>query len=640
MSYPGNPSLPPDIQERLLTTFDQSLDLAAAGNLQEALLGCDFLLRMDPRFEPARVLADRLKTWSGPSGPAIDDLRVGVRAAAGATAAPEESFADLGWSDHEHESAPYVARFLRDGRAALERGERSVAERLLAKARSLDEANPEVASLAAALESSASDFVTDVSSFAELSDLGARAASTPDRPESAGAPGALGAPPASSEDPRIAELLSQGAAAFERGEHQNAIDAWSRVFLIDIDHAEAGRRIEEARRFKAEAERKTEELFQDGVARYEEGDREAAREIFTRLLASNPNHLAAREMMERLGEAADEASPAAAASARAVPAAGEPAAAQRRRGAKAALKEEIMVPPEPGERRAAAATAAPAAEAGRAGRRARSRGPLVAAAALLVVAAAGAWLWTQRDRLFPNRASASASAPAPAGDRALATSAVARAERLHAAGNTSAAVALLRRVGAEDPAYQRAQDLIAQWEALEEPAAPQLEPAAATRRAQWLGSARQAMAEGRFALAGEWLARAAEIAPLDAEESALARQASDAIAPYAAQLDLFRQGEWESVLPQLWRLHEADPSNRDVVAMLVDCYFNLGVRELQREAPDAATDKFREALGLAPDDGELRRTARFAEAYRARNLDLQYRIFVKHLPFRGGAAAA
>src|SRR5690242_16415720 len=66
MSYPGNPALSADTQERLLGTFEQTLDLAESGSRQEALLGCDFVLRMDPQFEPARRLQERLKSTAGP----------------------------------------------------------------------------------------------------------------------------------------------------------------------------------------------------------------------------------------------------------------------------------------------------------------------------------------------------------------------------------------------------------------------------------------------------------------------------------------------------------------------------------------------------------------------------------------------
>src|SRR5262249_52116107 len=76
MSYPGNPSLSADAQQRILGTFQQTLDLAAQGSRQEALLGCDFVLRMDPSFEPARRLQHRLKSASG--AVRVDDRRGGA----------------------------------------------------------------------------------------------------------------------------------------------------------------------------------------------------------------------------------------------------------------------------------------------------------------------------------------------------------------------------------------------------------------------------------------------------------------------------------------------------------------------------------------------------------------------------------
>ena len=56
MSYPGDPALASDVQQRILTTFQQTLELASKGSRQEALLGCDFILRLDPQFGPARTL--------------------------------------------------------------------------------------------------------------------------------------------------------------------------------------------------------------------------------------------------------------------------------------------------------------------------------------------------------------------------------------------------------------------------------------------------------------------------------------------------------------------------------------------------------------------------------------------------------
>src|SRR5688572_8735561 len=74
MTYLGDPSLTPDIQNRVLSTFDQTARLAAEGKRQEALLGCDFILRLDPLFTPARRLQQRLDAGEGPIHDALDLL--------------------------------------------------------------------------------------------------------------------------------------------------------------------------------------------------------------------------------------------------------------------------------------------------------------------------------------------------------------------------------------------------------------------------------------------------------------------------------------------------------------------------------------------------------------------------------------
>jgi uncharacterized RDD family membrane protein YckC len=52
---------------------------------------------------------------------------------------------------------------------------------------------------------------------------------------------------------------------------------------------------------------------------------------------------------------------------------------------------------------------------------------------------------------------------------------------------------------------------------------------------------------------------------------------------------MFKQGDWEFALRDLPRLHETDPANA-VVRLMVDCYYNLGVLDLQREDPRSAAD--------------------------------------------------
>ena len=77
-----------------------------------------------------------------------------------------------------------------------------------------------------------------------------------------------------------------------------------------------------------------------------------------------------------------------------------------------------------------------------------------------------------------------------------------------------------------------------------------------------------------------------------------------------------------------------DKSNRDVVHMIVNCYYNLGVRDLQRGNKHGAAENFAEASELAPEDAEAERHALFAKTYETRAPDLLYRIYVKYLPYR------
>ncbi len=81
-------------------------------------------------------------------------------------------------------------------------------------------------------------------------------------------------------------------------------------------------------------------------------------------------------------------------------------------------------------------------------------------------------------------------------------------------------------------------------------------------------------------------------------------------------------------------MHDSDPNNRDVVRLMVDSYYNLGLRDLQRGDPEAALEKFEEAKGLNGNDESLDRLVQFAAAYSQRPSDMLYRIFVKYQRFR------
>lgn len=706
MAYPGNTSLSQDIQQRILNTFRQTLQLAGKGKTDEANLGCDFIIRMDPHFTPARTLQQRLREGGAVE---VDDLRTQVFGAEAdpeppvmrepspappapesqeppAKATGESSFADLneleldlgddepapavprgGGSspltadelrarfegylqkrrfqevldlagDHSAlvegdaalralvetartriEAEPYLRSFLESARQRLDEGDRAEAERLLDKARNLDPTHPEL------VEFSGPERVGEV----EHVDIafGPKPATGP-KPET------QSEPTAGSGDggDRIAALVEEGQAAFDRGDYQAAIDSWSRIFLIDIDNREANRRIDEARRLKAEQDRRLEEAYHAGLDHLEAGREDEARTAFEQVLDSQPGHLAAKDQLERLRGGA------APAEAEAPPQVDDLDLEEPAESTESSLKEEIFVPPDPGKR----GEAASATEARRGERPGAAPRPWQAFAAVggvvLVLALAGSWLlWSNWDRFFPN----AVDAPEPAERRltqAPAPDALERARGLHEEGRTAAAIAQLRRLPPNDPAFREAQALIAEWETAEQarpdghregPTEEELD-----RREALIADARDAYGQREYLLAEDRFSRAAEIAPLEGTARDLHQDATYQVEHLARERELIRQGEWAMALPSLWRQYERDPTDRDVVRLLVDSHHNLGVRDLQRQAPERALEHFKDALSLRPADEELQRHYLFALSYQDRPPDLLYRIYVKYLRLR------
>ncbi|HEX6204089.1 MAG TPA: hypothetical protein VF100_13900, partial [Thermoanaerobaculia bacterium] len=166
-----------------------------------------------------------------------------------------------------------------------------------------------------------------------------------------------------------------------------------------------------------------------------------------------------------------------------------------------------------------------------------------------------------------------------------------------------------------------------------EPAEPAVDPAAVERQAL-IDEARLAAGRDEYLVALSRLEQAAELAPLDGEAAALRGELERDLAPVARLVDLVRQGEHERALPDLWRRYEANPGDRVVRHLLVEAYYRMGSRDLQRGDAAAAAEHLAEAAELAPDDPLLARHQRFAESYARREKDLLYRIYVKYLPPR------
>jgi tetratricopeptide (TPR) repeat protein len=446
----------------------------------------------------------------------------------------------------------------------------------------------------------------------------------PPAPESAAIP--LSTEPAAQLDTesqqRIDDLLAEGQQAFDGGEYQGAIDAWSRIFLIDIDHAEANKRIEEARKLKAEADRKVEEKFHEGLANLESGENDAAADSFRAVLEMQPSHLQARDYLEKL-EAGEVPVPVEIPKpAEADSFDGDPAAVDLE--ASGELDEKPTAKPDRGTKavgdRMVSVKKSPF----------KSKSFLAIAAVGLIAALGGSWyLFKNRDKYFPNAAQEAPTTTAP--------DPVARANGLHEQGRTSIAIAQLRRLPPDHPQYDEAQALIASWE-LEQapvdvgPGGPS--PQELARRESLVAEASAAADQREFMRTTELLSEAATVAPLSGTEVQLLARADEQLQDLQNFITIFREGEWDMALRDLWLLHEADPGNRDVTRLLIDSYYNIGLRALQRQDVKEAGEQFKEALGLSPDDPELLRLADFAATYQTRSTDLLYRIYVKYHPFR------
>ncbi|MEO8196685.1 MAG: tetratricopeptide repeat protein [Thermoanaerobaculia bacterium] len=711
MSYPGDPALASDVKQRILTTFQQTLELASKGSRQDALLGCDFILRLDPQFGPARTLQQLVQ--AGRSGPQLSALFGGgevVPPAPPAFAEPpidlsddvpfvapnaaeplssrfarlleERRFGDILTAAEQEgrslagdaqarqiveqararlEAAPYVKTFVDSARQALQAGDNEEAERLMRKARVLDPDHPEILAVEEAqkfyadperamggrrrgiqMDEEPDTTVPVASQDLELPEVDFSFAGLAQDDYSFGEPvagaGAGGAHASGEHSVRIAELLESGQAACDRGEYQAAIDAWSRIFLIDIDHQEAARRIEQARQLKAEREREVEEIFHEGVARFDSGSFEPAKLAFNRVLELSPGHLVALEYQEKIRERQMGAPSAAVGAATAalrpsdVPGAAPEGVRAGTRSARENMSGEILVPPEPGFDASRSATERSDFAMAAKRRNAPARGFLWIGGVVLLLLLAGGWLLLRnRASLFPNSKEPLQAAVPPTVDL------IARARNLHAEGKTAVAIAQLRRLPPQEPQFAEAQSLISQWEALIKPAEPvpaALPPERQEKRQDLAAGAERACREQEFLRCDRWLTEAAAIAPLSPEQVQLQAQAKQGLLPLAEELKLYGDGDFDFLLNKLWRRREAEPGNRDVRQLIVDAYYNLGILDLQRGDPAAAADKFREALAIDPEDAPIKRLAAFSKVYSQRNEDLLFEIFVRNLPTR------
>jgi tetratricopeptide (TPR) repeat protein len=440
MAYPGNPELSPQAQDRVMTAFKQVVGKLQQGNREEALIGLEFVLRLDPAYAPAKNLHQQLSSGASeidlndvlsqlqaPTTDTINTLLVEAvemydeRDFDGAREKVEQVLLDL----PGHEEARFllsqieeatkgesqVDQFLDQARSALEKGDSQEAANFVMMAQALDphhkgiadtiamidqggdvsleqagfapeDEAPAVESEAPAVDSGAPAVDSGAPAFdsaeaeeptfepaaesSELFDAPPEELAAPTAEElgdvvsapepnveiSPGPPpthvsGPVASQPAPEPQPEpvppagapsepyyddadaaeglfetgstmsaeesdevevdlgdanavIRDLLSKGGTAAAADDYVGAIDAWSRILLIDHTHEEALDRIEHIRHAKEDIDHRIEPMLTDGRSAHLSGDLEMAKDFAERALELSPNNVEATRLLEAI----------------------------------------------------------------------------------------------------------------------------------------------------------------------------------------------------------------------------------------------------------------------------------------------------------------------------------------------------
>src|SRR5918992_45432 len=106
--------------------------------------------------------------------------------------------------------------------------------------------------------------------------------------------------PDGDKEARIEQLLLSGLDHYFAGQYEQAINVWTRVVFLERGHDRARAYIERARGALAERHRESEELLHRGVAAFDRGETDEARDLITRAVEQGGPHDLALVFLERL----------------------------------------------------------------------------------------------------------------------------------------------------------------------------------------------------------------------------------------------------------------------------------------------------------------------------------------------------
>lgn len=688
-TYPGNPVVSAEVKQRVLSTFRQAIDLFHQGRTDEVVAGCEFLLKLDPMFDPAKKLLEKVRNPDLPID--VDTLApvdAGDALANARTALEERDFqravdlatsvlrADISNTDAQKiaeeaqerlEAAPFVAQFVTKGRTHVASNNLSQARAELEKGKTLDPMHPELVALEREIDQKSSPAAFD---------FGGSDAFVVDTPSPLQPSGGAETPPTSDfgftfeEDQNTAGAPLDSGFSFDTGGGDSGFSGFGAeppppaavpVEGGGFDFATASVDV------SSDEQSKIANYLRDGDTAYESGDYQGAIDIWSRIFLIDVTNDEASERIERArkkrleldrsieelvaaGNTARNRGDAATARAKYTEAlaldphhrdasdaldqldsqpVGDDAVAPPPRNAMIQPMEDDLFADDfssAGEA-GVAADAAPAksSKAAAPTKAAASRKSPLAVAMIAVVLLALAAVGYFAYTKFAGGGTETA---------AQSSSVMAEARRLAERGEFDRAIALLVTIGADDPQHDQALELIDELKSRKAASALLGGRQKQEVYAEMLAGARAAYEARDFLKAKQLFEQAATISPLQADSKTMYDDAAARVGKLDSARVLMKEGNYAAALANLERLLQEDPGNQNVLQLIANARFNLGAIALQEERTQDAIAEFDRVLAQNPNDEIARRSRELASRYDGAEKDLLYRIYARYLPRR------
>lgn len=660
-SYPGNPQLPESTKFRIESSFKQAVSLYLNGNMEDCIMGCDFILKMDPQFEPAKILIEKAKNPNfeidlspiiekyGPQEEInVDELLIQAIELYNNREFEKtiEVISKILMKDPNNTEAKdmferakekleiqsFVLQFIKRAKDYFEEGSIEDSLKEINKGLALDETNPELLSLKEkidgfkkgqekieevkeeiseekiAVEESATPFVQEEVQeefklekepiqeeihkpipAMEKEEMQKEEIAAPGEELEMFQPTQIKQPAAQIE--RIESLLNEGMRSFQLGEYQEAIDIWSRIFLIDMNNEEAARRIDEAKLKIAEEERKIEEYYNNALSLFQQGKKEEAKKIFQDILAIEPHHIGARNYLKQMDEETAVQEP--------IPKVEEPP-----------ISLEEILPEIPKKVEVEKVET----------KKKKILMPIIIVFFVILVLVVG-WFLMEGGKEVQKQLSP---------DLLLT-----KAQGLMTEGKWQEALAELMQIKPEAKEYPQAIELI-------------------TKIKESMGTKKKETEDGRpidvvyqelrekayeaykkkdYEKSEEYYKKAQELKPLTFEDKAYFNDVQKLLNQINSAKTYFASGNLEQAISVLDPIYKEEKILQ-AKELLIVANYNLGILKLKEENLSEAQKYFKEVLTISPEDEEAKKNLKFIERYSQARKDLLYQIYLKYITTR------